>query len=134
MFVRRIHRMISDNSNINEVMMYFEKDALENAVLKHKQWLFNVDVIFIIWLHGNEELEKILVYINLKHTKNTLPFLNVLVTRKNTCLYYPAYGKPCHTKNLLQCQIASQPITLVWRSIHLTSPRTKKQEFDHITE
>lgn len=96
----------------NLFMDDLEKKILDNqSILKPKIWLRYVDDIFAIWPHSKEELEIFLTYINSQNnrikftteeeTKNGLPFLDVLVQKKNEKLSTSLYSKPTHTGQYL---------------------------------
>jgi hypothetical protein len=59
---------------------------------KPAHWYRYVDDTFVVWTHGQEELHRFLQHLNTIHSNikftmeveknNTLPFLDVLVTRR----------------------------------------------------
>ena len=54
-------------SYANLFMKYLEIDLLEPYNKKPKFWLRFIDDLFIIWPHGEEELEKFNTFINSHH-------------------------------------------------------------------
>ncbi|XP_074030332.1 uncharacterized protein [Leptinotarsa decemlineata] len=90
---------------------WFETLAIEEAHKKPRVWLRYVDDTFIIWNHGNTELDAFLKHINSvrpsitftmeKEIHNELPFLDVLVKRTDTKWETSVYRKPTHTGQYL---------------------------------
>ncbi|XP_074037086.1 uncharacterized protein [Leptinotarsa decemlineata] len=95
----------------NIYMEWFETLAIQEAHKKPRVWLRYVDVTFIIWNHGNTELDAFLKHINSvrpsitftmeKEIHNELPFLDVLVKRTDTKWETSVYRKPTHTGQYL---------------------------------
>ena len=77
---------------VNLYMEYFEGKVLNFYPVKPKVWKRFVDDTNTIWPHGRENLDTFLVHLNnqsdhIKFTmevkeNNSLPFLDVLLTRK----------------------------------------------------
>ena len=77
----------------NLYMEHFEQMALRSFPFTPKEWKSYVDDIFAKWCHGLDKLKEFLSHINSlsKHIKftieiekdNQLPFLDVLLTKKN---------------------------------------------------
>ncbi|XP_074032616.1 uncharacterized protein [Leptinotarsa decemlineata] len=92
-------------------MEWFETLAIEEAHKKPRVWLRYVDDTFIIWNHGNAELDTFLKHINNaspsitftmeKENHNELPFLDVLVKRTDTKWETSVYRKPTRTGQYL---------------------------------
>jgi hypothetical protein len=81
--------------------------AMNSTVCKLSLWLRYVDDIFIMWKHSMEDLHNFLNHLNnlrtsIKFTMEMevnghLPFLDVLVTKKEGSLTTTVYRKPTHT-------------------------------------
>ena len=77
-------------------MERFEKLILESASLKPKVWFRYVDDTFVVWNHGEVELQLFLQQINSKNENiqftmekeenGQLPFLDVLISREGSRL------------------------------------------------
>ena len=92
----------------NIFMESLEERAPNTTTLKPSMWIRYVDDTFVIWLHGNAELERFHQHLNqqnpsIKFTmeeeerENQLPFLDVLVRREDHHLWTSIYRKPTHT-------------------------------------
>ena len=74
-------------------------------------WVRYVDDTFVIWPHGEAELESFHNHINNQHSnikftkeverKSSIPFLDVLVNRKGPRLLTTVYHKPTHTNRYI---------------------------------
>ena len=71
-------------------MAHFEKHAITTYRLKPKMWIRYIDDIFMVWSHGDVELENFVQYLNsingtirftCESDPNRLPFLDVTVIR-----------------------------------------------------
>jgi hypothetical protein len=92
-------------------MEHFEELALDSAQYKPSLWLRNVDDIFVVWPHGSERLQNVLIQLNSLRTSiqftmeiesdSAIHFLDVLVIRKATSLATKVYRKPTHTGRYL---------------------------------
>ena len=99
-----------------------ERKALEPLTLKPKMWLRYVDDTFVIWPHSEAELESFHNHINNQHTtiKSTkeeeendcIPFLDVLVSRKDSQLCTTVYHKPTHTNRYINYNSNHHPRVL----------------------
>jgi hypothetical protein len=88
-------------------MEYFEKLALDSAQHKPSLWLRYVDDTFVVWPHDPEHLQNFLSHLNCLRpaiqftmeieSDSAIPFLDVLVIRKETTLATKFYRKPTHT-------------------------------------
>jgi hypothetical protein len=95
----------------NIYMEYFEKLALDSAQHKPSLWLRYVDDTFVVWPHGPEHLQNFLSHLNClrptiqftmeRESGSAIPFLDVLVIRKETTLATKVYRKPTHTGRYL---------------------------------
>lgn len=95
----------------NIYMEWFENEAIRTAPIKPKLWLRYVDDTFIIWKENDKALEQFLEHINRirqpikftmeKERNNRLPFLDVLVQRKEQTIETSVYRKPTHTGQYL---------------------------------
>ncbi|GJQ86455.1 hypothetical protein Trydic_g10362 [Trypoxylus dichotomus] len=92
----------------NIYMEEFERRAMDSYELKPKMWLRYVDDTFVIWPHGEEEINGLLQHLNgleesIKFTMelevgNRVPFLGVLVYKQSDgTLRTTVYKKPTHT-------------------------------------
>jgi hypothetical protein len=98
----------------NIFMETFEQLAFTTALQKPKMWLRYVDATFVIWPHGPVRLQEFLYHLNnltpsIKFTmeiecNNTLPFLDVLITRREKSLITTVYKKPTLTGRYLHFQ------------------------------
>ena len=88
----------------NIFMEDFEGTALVTCDLPPKLWLRYVDDTFVVWQHGENHLGEFLEHLNELHTRidftmgeevrGKLPFLDVLVERKDNRLTTDIYRKP----------------------------------------
>lgn len=95
----------------NIFMEEFEQKAIETSTLKPKVWLRYVDDTFVVWSHGDDKLNTFTQHLNNisptikltveKENYNTLPFLDVQVTRENCSLKTSVYRKKTHTGRYL---------------------------------
>ena len=95
----------------NFFMERFEQAVLETASRKPKVWYRYVDDTFVVWNHGEEELEIFLQHLNSqneniqftmeKEHDGELSFLDVLVIREGSRLGHKVYRKPTHTDRYL---------------------------------
>ena len=87
----------------NFFMQKFEEEAIKSSTHQPSVWLR-----YVIWNHGDKELSNFLGHLNSLHpsiqftmeidANSSLPFLDVLVTRKeNHKLGHTVYRKPTHT-------------------------------------
>jgi hypothetical protein len=92
-------------------MKHFEKMAIDSAQLKPLLWVWYVDDTFVIWPHAPERLQQFLDHLNSLRpsiqftmeieSDSSIPFLNVLVIRKDETLATKIYRKPTHTGRCL---------------------------------
>jgi len=96
----------------NYFMETFEVNALDTAPKKPKCWFRYVNDTFVVWTHGEDELQRFLVHLislnpRIQFTMETekegrLPFLDVMVTGKpNGTLAHMVYRKQTHTDRYL---------------------------------
>ena len=132
----------------NLYMEDFEIRALNSSTLKPKLWLRYVDDTFVIWQHGDDNLNKFLSHLNQIHPRikftmekeqeNQLPFLDVLLKKKqNGALSHTVYRKPTHTNRYLNANSHHHPAqffsvakSLAYRSQHLTDKDHYKNEIN----
>ena len=91
----------------NIFMESLEERALKTITQKPSMWIRYVDDTFVIWPHGDDELERFHQHLNqqnqsIKFTieeekENQLPFLDVQVRRDGNHLRTSVYCKPTHT-------------------------------------
>ncbi|KAK4882178.1 hypothetical protein RN001_005497 [Aquatica leii] len=135
----------------NIFMESFETVALESSILKPKVWFRYVDDTFIVWSHGHLELSKFLDHLNNQHldikftmeieSNGSLPFLDVLVTRKpDGLLGHSVYRKPTHTDRYLHASSHHHPAqkrsvieSLVHRAFSICQPENLDSELRHLT-
>jgi hypothetical protein len=89
----------------------FETNIISKQNLKPSVWWRYVDDVFSIWPHGSELLDTFLNDINDKEEtitftmekeyNNTLPFLDVLISKNDTGYETQVYRKPTHTNRYL---------------------------------
>ena len=103
-----------------------EEEFLSLASHKPLIWLRYIDDVFLIWTHGQEELEKFVNYCNSRHptikftterSTQSIPFLDVMVNLHNGFLETDLYSKPTDTHQYLQ-----------WSSCH---PKHTKQSLPY---
>ena len=95
----------------NLYMEHLEQAALRTTMLPPKLWLRYVDDTFVVWPHGQEELNRFHEHLNRQHPNikftvevekdNKLAFLDVHVTRNDTKLNTGVYRKPTHTNRYI---------------------------------
>jgi hypothetical protein len=100
-------------------MEHFENLVLDSALHKPSLWLHSVDDTFVVWPHGPEQLQNFHSHLNsLKPTiqftmgiesDNVIPFLDVVVIRKETTLTAEVYRKSTHTGWYLSFNSNHQP-------------------------
>jgi hypothetical protein len=92
-------------------MEHFENLALDSALHKPSLWLCYVDDTFVVGPHGPEQLQNFHRHLNsLRPTiqftvemesGSAIPFLDVLIIRKEMTVTTKAYRKPTHTHRYL---------------------------------
>jgi hypothetical protein len=131
-------------------MIWFERKAINSSPEKPKLWLRYVDDTFVIWPHGNESLSSFLNHLNNVHpnihftmeveTNNSLPFLDVLVMKKEDgTLGHKVFRKTTQTNRYLNAnshhhpsQINSVANTLITRSKRITDSENLNEELHNI--
>jgi hypothetical protein len=104
-------------------MIEMEKKFLNSAEFKPKLWLRYVDDCLLIWDHGEEKLHNFLTFVNSQHSNikftmetevnKKLPFLDVLITRKEEGLFgFEIYRKPTHTNKYTDATSHHHPAQL----------------------
>ena len=88
----------------NLYMEHLEENALQTAPLSPRLWLHYVDDTFVLWPHGQDELQRFHEHLNGQHLNinitleqendNKPAFLDVQVTRSETRLSTGVYQKP----------------------------------------
>ena len=87
-----------------------EEDILSNSLLKPLVWWRYIDDIFMMWEHGEEELQKFLETLNCYHptikftaeySRAKINFLDVTVIKKGNQLVTDLYIKPTDTHQYL---------------------------------
>jgi hypothetical protein len=91
----------------NILMEHFEKLVLDSAQHKPSMWLRYIDDIIVVWPHGPDRLQDFHRHLNSLRpsfqfnmeidSDSAIPFLDVLVIRKETTLATKVYRKPTHT-------------------------------------
>ena len=88
-----------------------EDKLLSSASHKPIIWLRYIDDVFLIWIHGEEELDKFILHSNSIHPSikftsersvTSIPFLDVMVSLHNGFLETDLYSKPTDTHQYLQ--------------------------------
>ncbi|XP_076247886.1 LOW QUALITY PROTEIN: uncharacterized protein LOC143187549 [Calliopsis andreniformis] len=132
-------------------MEHLEDRILKGAPLKPSQWFRYVDDTFVVWSHGKDTLNNFLKYINSLHPKiqftmeteteeQTIPFLDVLVTRKpDGTLGHQVYRKPTHTNRCLPASSHHHSVqknsvlsSLIHRAINICEEEHLPEELNHI--
>ncbi|XP_076659914.1 uncharacterized protein LOC143363201 [Halictus rubicundus] len=132
-------------------MEHLENQILNDAPLKPTQWFRYVDDTFVVWSHGRDTLDNFLQYINSLHpniqftmeienTDRSLPFLDVLITRKpDGSLGHQVYRKPTHTNRYLHASSHHHPAqknsvisSLINRAISISEKQHLPQELEHL--
>ena len=95
----------------NIYMEGFEEEAINTADDKPSLWVRYVDDTSTIWPHGPEKLKRFHNHLNSqndsiqfiieKEDNNSLPFLDVLVTKEGNRMTTSIYRKPTHTDQYL---------------------------------
>ena len=114
----------------NIFMEDFEQTAITTADLSPKLWLRYVDDTFVLWQHGTEHLDEFLKHPNGLHHRiqftmekennQKIPFLDVLVERRENKLLTDIYRKPTHTNksltiDLITIQKLRWALSNVWK-------------------
>ena len=127
----------------------FESRALESAILKPKLWLRYVDDIFAIWGYGEEPLNTLHDHLNSQHpaiqftveqeVDGRIPFLDVLVERKDTSVRTSVFRKKTHTDQYINFNSHHHPRILTGvikclkdRANRICHKSKKKQELKHL--
>lgn len=136
----------------NYYMESFEETALETAPQKPSHWFRYVDDTFVVWSHGEKELEIFLRHLNSIHPRiqftmekeanGKLPFLDVLVSRKeNGSLGHQVFRKPTHTDRYLHKdsnhhhgQKRAMMKILVDRAKRVCEPSQLQAELNHLDQ
>nr|XP_023028461.1 uncharacterized protein LOC111516540 [Leptinotarsa decemlineata] len=128
----------------------FGTRAINTSHYKPSCWLRYVDDIFVIWPHGSEHLHAFLNHINSSHpdlkftveveNNNSLPFLDVLITKSKNSFSHTVYRKPTHTNRYLNSKSHHHPAqlnsvlnSLIHRSVRLTDNHNKSRELYELT-
>ena len=115
MFYRQVDGMAMGSSlspfMANIFMENFEQEALAETDTPPKVWLRYVDDTFLVWQHGMEKLKDFAEFLNSRRSTiqftyeterdQALPFLDVLVCRKDNVITTKVYRKPTHTGQYL---------------------------------
>ena len=87
-----------------------EENFLSDAPKKPLIWLRYIDDVFLIWTHGEEELDNFIAHCNSRHPTikftaerscNSISFLDVMVGLQNGFLETDLYSKPTDTHQYL---------------------------------
>ncbi|XP_046400855.1 uncharacterized protein LOC124167106 [Ischnura elegans] len=134
----------------NLFMEEFENSVLTSYKKKPTLWIRYVDGTFVIWPHGEQELENFLRHLNNQHDSikftmevekdGCLPFLDVLVTKKlNGKLGHGVYRKATHTDRYLHASSHHHPTqkaalisTLVHRAYSISDQLSLPAEKRHL--
>ena len=103
----------------NIFMEELEETALVTCDFAPKLWLRYVDDTFVVWQHGENYLTEFLEHLNGLHRRidftmekevsGKLPFLDVLVERKDDRLITDVYRKPSNTNRYLNYRSSHHP-------------------------
>ena len=133
----------------NLYMEFFEEMAIDTATHKPTLWIRYVDDTFVIWTHGDSELQAFLGHLNSlresiqftmeEEEQGQLPFLDVLVKRKGSNLTTSVYRKPTSTDGYLNYQSNHHPaiklgtITCLRKRAHnICSQENLQEELQHL--
>ena len=133
----------------NLYMDFFEEMAIDTATHKPTLWIRYVDDTFVIWTHGDSELQAFLGHLNSlresiqftmeEEEQGQLPFLDVLVKRKGSNLTTSVYRKPTSTDCYLNYQSNHHPaiklgtITCLRKRAHnICSQENLQEELQHL--
>ena len=103
-----------------------EEEFLATAPKSPLIWLRYIDDVFLLWTHGEEQLDNFISYCNTRHrtikftaekSKKSLRFLDVMVELRDGYLETDLYSKPTDTHQYLQ-----------WSSCH---PRHTKESLPY---
>ena len=107
-------------------MEHFEQEAIRISEYKPNLWLRYVDDTFSIWKHGRARLQDFLTHLNSRResikftmeieSENSLPFLDVKVTRDRNQVHTSVYRKPTHTDRYLKVEVTVCIIVLWFKS------------------
>lgn len=132
----------------NIFMEDFETSAINSTINKPSTWLRYVDDIFVIWPHGEEQLNKLLEHLNNIHENinftmekeinNEIPFLDILITKKqNGDIAHTVYRKKTHTNRYVNAKSNHHPAhlksvikSLITRSERLADASNKQKELN----
>ena len=132
-------------------MEEFEQLAINTSDHRPKVWLRYVDDTFIIWQHGQDNLQLFLEHLNGLHSSiqftmeqernGNISFLDVEVTRKeDVSLARTVYRKPTHTDRYLHSTSFHHPKikssvnrALVRRAYNICDKEFLRQELHNIT-
>jgi hypothetical protein len=102
----------------NIFMEHFEELALRTAIHRPSLWLWYVDDTFVIWPHGPDKLQFFdhinsirpsIQFTMQTEVDNKIPFLDVLVIRKQSAITTTVYRKPSHTGRYLNFHLNRPP-------------------------
>ena len=133
----------------NLYMEHFEQKALKSFPFTPEEWKRYVDDIFAKWIHGLSKLHEFLAHINniSNHIKftieiekdNQLPFLDILLTKKDGKLSTNVYRKKTHTERYLHANSHHHPKqkygiikTLTTRASRISDPHHLELEINHL--
>ena len=123
-----------------------EELAMHSAPLKPSLWLRYVDNTFVIWPHGEQNLQSFHAYLNQLSTniqftieeekEGQLAFLDVLVTHNEDRLSTAVYRKPTHTERYILYHSHHHPRMLTGgmrdRAIRICDNTSKQPEMEHL--
>jgi len=126
----------------NIYMEHFEQKALNSFPYTPEEWRRFVDDIFSKWSHGKEKLDQFLNHINslFDHTKftieietvNQLPFLDILLTKKEGKLGFQVFRKKTHTEGYLHANSHRHPKQKIGIITTLTTRAVIISNLDHL--
>ena len=135
----------------NLYMEHLEEIALQTAPSPPRLWLRYVDDTFVIWTHGQNELERFHEHLNSQHPniqftveleeEGRLAFLDVQVSRHDTRLSTAVYRKPTHTDRYIPFHSHHHPRTVTGvlrgmrdRAHRICDSTSKQQELQHLQD
>jgi hypothetical protein len=132
-------------------MEFFEEMAIQEAEFKPSVWLRYVDDTFVVWPHGKDQLDEFLHHLNNQRSsiqftmefenEGSIPFLDVLVERREEGMLTLVYRKPTYTNRYFNFKSNHHPRIkagivkcLTHGAKEVCHPSTLQPELDHIHE
>ena len=134
----------------NLFMEFFEDLAINTSSFQPSLWLQYIDDTFVIWTHGDKHLHSFWNHLNSirpsiqftmeEESEGSIPFLDVLVRRREQQLETSVYRKATHTDSYIHYVSNHHPATkisiitcLKKRAISVCKGEYFKEELQHLT-